>query len=58
MKKLILFAAVLSVVSLASCKKTTTCTLPNGGGTTECNKCNAALTSSFKSSCTSVGGSY
>ncbi len=58
MKKLILFAAVLSVVSLASCKKTTTCTYPNGGGTTTCTKCNAASTSTFKDYCKAAGGTY
>ena len=56
MKKLMLFVAVLSVVSLASCKKTSTCTID--GYKTECTKCGAALTKSFKTACSSEGGTY
>ncbi|HWZ22320.1 MAG TPA: hypothetical protein VNW06_06670 [Cytophagaceae bacterium] len=39
MKKVLLFVAVISVVSLASCKKKT-CTYTSGGYTyTDCTKC-------------------
>ena len=51
-----LFVAVLSVVSLASCKKTSTCNWD--GATTTCNDCSAALTKSFKDECNAEGGTY
>lgn len=55
MKKVLLFAAIVSVVSLASCKKDSVCTGGSLDGS-ECTDCKGIFKTAFESSCTSSGG--
>ena len=54
MKKLILFVSVLSIVSLASCDKTTYCTVK--GVKNECYNCSLTETKAFNNNCYEQSG--
>lgn len=53
--KFVFIAATVAMISLASCKKDYVCEV-NGEYYSECTNCGNAMKSSFKTSCSLVGG--
>jgi hypothetical protein len=57
MKKVLFFVTAVAIVSLSSCKKTTTCTYTDGSKI-QCTSCTPSENSAFSSACSLAGGTY